>query len=97
MTLEFTYGLNGWHPHVHVIEFFEIEPSLEQCSALRIAYYDYMKRFYDSRGFPGLSLVHGVKVEQVTLGGEVLARYITKLQEGSDFAQAWLMSLQDWI
>jgi hypothetical protein len=82
--LEVTYGLNGWHPHLHVLEFFDREVLLENFAALNYEYYRHSESFYSRHGFDGLSQLHGVKVDQVTFGAAVLARYVTKLQEGSE-------------
>ncbi len=78
------FGFNGWHPHTHDIEFYEHELSLADFAALSSAYYDYLQRFYCRNGFEGLSRQHGVRVEQVQLDGTALARYVAKLQEGTD-------------
>ena len=80
---EISYGLNGWHPHTHDIEFYEHELSLEDFAALSSVYYEYLSRFYSCNGFDGLSRQHGVTVEHVQFDVPVLARYVTKLQEGA--------------
>ena len=79
---EITYGVNGWHPHSHDIEYYEHEVSLEDFAALSRVYYDYLSRFYRQHGYDGLSRNHGVRVEQVQLDGAALASYIAKVQEG---------------
>jgi hypothetical protein len=38
---EITYGVNGWHPHTHDIEYYERELALEDFAALSNVYYDY--------------------------------------------------------
>jgi hypothetical protein len=81
---ELTFGYSGWHPHTHDIEFYEHEMSLADFAALSSVYYDYLNRFYSRNGFDGLSRQHGVRVEQVQLDGVALAKYVTKLQEGTD-------------
>jgi hypothetical protein len=81
---ELTFGFSGWHPHTHDIEFYEHDLSLADFAALSSVYYDYLSRFYSRNGFEGLSRQHGVRVEQVTLSNEALARYVTKLQAGAD-------------
>jgi hypothetical protein len=81
---EITFGLNGWHPHTHDIEYYEDELSLEDFAALSSAYYEYLSRFYNRNGFDGLTFSHGVRVEQVQLDGVALARYVAKLQEGTN-------------
>jgi hypothetical protein len=80
---EITYGVNGWHPHTHDIEFNEHGVSLEDFAALSSVYYEYLSRFYSRNGFDGLSLHHGVRVEQVQLHGVALAKYVAKVQEGA--------------
>lgn len=80
---EITYGVNGWHPHTHDIEFTERAVSLADFAGLSSAYYEYLSRFYCRNGFEGLSRHHGVRVEQVQLDGAALANYVAKLQEGA--------------
>jgi hypothetical protein len=80
---EITYGHSGWHPHSHDIELYKQEISLEHFATLSNVYYDYLDRFYTKHGFAGLSRRHGVQVEHISIGGAVLANYVTKLQEGS--------------
>jgi hypothetical protein len=80
---EITYGLNGWHPHTHDIEFNEHEVTLEDFAALSSVYYEYLSKFYSRNGFDGLSRQHGLRVEQVQLDATALAQYMAKLQEGA--------------
>jgi hypothetical protein len=80
---EITYGLQGWHPHSHDLDFYKHELTLEHFAALSSVYYDYLEWFYSQNGFDGLSRQHGVRVEHVQLGGDALARYVAKLQEGA--------------
>ncbi len=80
---EITYGVNGWHPHTHDIEYYEREMTLENYAALSSVYYDYLSRFYSRNGFEGLTRQHGVRIEPVELDGVALARYVAKLQEGT--------------
>ncbi|MFL5700636.1 MAG: hypothetical protein ACJ797_26470 [Ktedonobacteraceae bacterium] len=82
---EITYGVHGWHPHCHDVEFMEHELSLADFAALSAVYYHYLHKFYSRNGFEGLSRQHGVRVEHVELDGVALARYVAKLQEGGDF------------
>lgn len=80
---EITYGVSGWHPHTHDIEYYEHEVSLEDFAALSNRYFEYPNRFYSRSGFAGLSRQHGVRVEQVQLDSVALANYVAKLQEGA--------------
>ena len=80
---EINYGQHGWHPHAHSIEFYERPVSLQNFSNLSLVYYEYLDWFYSQHGFDGLSRVNGVRLDQVQLGGEALARYVTKLRDGS--------------
>ena len=52
---EITYGVNGWHPHTHDIEYYERELSLEDFAALSNVYFEYLNRFYSRNGFEGYS------------------------------------------
>ncbi|MFL5658980.1 MAG: hypothetical protein ACJ8CB_32960 [Ktedonobacteraceae bacterium] len=80
---EITYGVNGWHPHTHDIEFCNRDVALEHFAALSRVYYGYLSHFYKRNGFDGLSLSHGVRVEPLQLSGVALARYVAKVQEGA--------------
>ncbi len=80
---EITYGVSGWHPHSHDVEYYEHEMLLENFATLSSVYYDYLSRFYSQHGFDGLSRQHGVRVEPVQLDGIALARYVAKVQEGA--------------
>jgi hypothetical protein len=93
---EISYGFNGWHPHTHQIEVYEHEITLANFAALSSVYYDYLNRFYSRNGFDGLSLSHGVRVEQVQLDGVALARYVAKLQEGTAFRLHAAQELTRW-
>jgi hypothetical protein len=79
---EINYGVNGWHPHSHDIEYYEHELSLADFATLSAVYHHYLHKFYCHNGFEGLSRQHGVRVEQVQLDGAALAKYVAKLQEG---------------
>lgn len=78
---EITYGVSGWHPHSHDIEFLAHPLSLVDFAHLSSVYYEYLSRFYQRHGLPDLSRAYGVQIEQVTFGGQALAHYIAKLQE----------------
>jgi hypothetical protein len=80
---EITYGMNGWHPHTHDIEFWERGVTLADFAALSSVYYDYLNRYYRRHGFDRLTRHHGVRVEQVQLNAAALANYVAKLQEGA--------------
>ncbi|MDQ2907398.1 MAG: hypothetical protein M3Y81_28140 [Chloroflexota bacterium] len=81
---EITYGISGWHPHTHDIEFMARPLTLEHFAALSYAYYEYLNRFYMRNGLTGLTLSYGVRVEQVELEAGALAHYLAKMQQGSD-------------
>jgi len=93
---EISHGTNGWHPHSHDIEYFERELSLEDFAALSSAYHEYLSRFYRRNGFVGLTLQHGVRVEQVQVDGVALARYLTKVQEGTNIRLHTAQELTRW-
>src|SRR5947209_10122624 len=78
---EITYGTSGWHPHSHDLELFEEELTLRDFATLSRVYYEYLNRFYVQNGFLGLSMQHGVRIEQVDMGRTALANYVSKLQE----------------
>jgi hypothetical protein len=81
---EITYGVSGWHPHTHDIEFMERKLTLTDFAALSHVYYEYLSRFYSQHGFAGLSRQYGVRIEQVALDSGALARYVAKVQEGTN-------------
>jgi len=81
---EITYGVNGWHPHTHDIEYYEHALSLEDFAALSSVYFEYLNRFYRQNGFAGLKRQKGVRIEQVQLDSAALARYMAKLQDNAN-------------
>jgi hypothetical protein len=79
---EITYGLRGWHPHMHAVELFAFDVSLDALDALHKMYWRHARRFYDDLGYSKLSAAVGVHIEKVQEGGNALGRYLSKLQEG---------------
>ena len=81
---EITYGLHGYHPHSHDLEFYEFKLTLADFAALSSGYYECLNKFYRLNGFEGLSRQYGVRVEHIDMDTTALARYIAKVQEGTD-------------
>lgn len=84
---EITLGANGWHPHNHLLMFFDGKKTARDLSrfqaemgALWIA-----KCAALGAGIP--TEAHGVNVKLVEKGGTVLAEYISKFQEKGHIEQ----------
>jgi hypothetical protein len=76
---EVTHGLNGWHPHLHVLLF--VQGDAEQIAAEVGATWGQRWRTYiASQGWPAPSLERGVVVSPVT--GSTVGQYLAKCQDG---------------
>jgi len=69
--LEVTHGEHGWHPHLHVLFFFEDEVNLGE---VLFHLYTRWARLIEAAGRGTISPRHGVTVQ----GGEAAADYVAK-------------------
>lgn len=79
---EITLGGNGWHPHNHMLMFFEKPLTVQEIEQYQYDLGAMWIRLCQSMGGGVPTLEHGVKAVGVFGGGKVLAEYITKVQEG---------------
>jgi hypothetical protein len=80
--LEVTHGLNGWHPHLHVLVYVNGQLDAAGRCAFELHFRDQWRKFVTRRGYRPPSDQHGVKVERCYSGGGA-AEYIVKLQESN--------------
>lgn len=85
-SLEIMLGLRGWHPHFHLIEFYDRPLTADDLDLLHERYFKQLRSYYDKHGYSGLSPVHGVSIEEVTMHNGAAGRYISKLQDGGSLA-----------
>lgn len=86
--LEVTYGVNGWHPHYHILLFFSAGHDLDR---LRIEFFGLWLKACLSAGLPAPSLKHGVSLDGADGVDKALEDYLTKgLEAGRDIGKkAW--------
>jgi hypothetical protein len=80
-SVEVTYGLNGWHPHLHVLVFIEGDPGSEGLAALYSHVAGKWRRFITKAGYRPPDDQHGVVIERCTSAAQAGA-YIAKTQDG---------------
>jgi hypothetical protein len=94
--LEVTHGLNGWHPHLHVLVYCWEPLDAYGVAAFELHFRRRWQRFVTKAGYRLPSDQHGVKVERCYSGAGA-AEYIVKLQEtgknpGNEMARADMKS-----
>jgi hypothetical protein len=77
--LEATVGLNGWHPHVHLLLFLDRPVDAEVITRLHALFYDRWGSWVRRHGFGQIHPVHGVKVTEAR---SAAADYVAKVQAG---------------
>ena len=80
---EITYGLNGWHPHRHVLMLFDRPVTREDEAAVRDELFDMWSHAVDRCGGRTVSR-DAFDVRAVTRGEEQVASYVTKTIKGVD-------------
>ena len=80
---EITYGLNGWHPHRHVLMLFDRPVTREDEAAIRDELFDMWSHAVDRCGGRTVSR-DAFDVRAVTRGEEQVAAYVTKTVKGVD-------------
>jgi hypothetical protein len=82
--VEITDGVNGWHPHLHVLLFLERPGEALALKALESAMHAAWSAFAVSRGRRAPALGIGVRLQAVSndsTGAATLASYLTKIQD----------------
>lgn len=80
-SVEITHGVNGWHPHLHVLLFIDGQADAAQLAALGIHVRSKWKSFINRAGYRPPSDLHGVKIDVCTSAAEA-GLYIAKTQDG---------------
>jgi hypothetical protein len=91
--LEITFGLNGWHPHLHTLWLTRNAPSDLDSSILQAVMLRAFNRSLAKQGYPLASERRGVLVLPLTLvSGKDHAVYLSKIQDG--FGEASTVALE---
>jgi hypothetical protein len=80
-SVEITHGINGWHPHLHVLIFIEGDPGAGGLAALGTHIASRWRGFIVNAGYRAPDAVHGVVITRCTSAAEAGA-YIAKTQDG---------------
>lgn len=82
---EITHGINGWHPHLHVIVVLEQRATRDGADALQARWQARWDRWLRGQGWPASVNGIGVRVDRVRRDAEAAGAYLAKLQEGEKF------------
>lgn len=80
-SVEITHGVNGWHPHLHVLVFVENDPGAAGLAAMILHFREKWQRAIVKAGYREPDQLHGVVVDRCYSAAEAGA-YIAKTQEG---------------
>jgi hypothetical protein len=80
-SVEVTHGVNGWHPHLHVLVFVRGSPAAEGLAAMILHFREKWRQAIVKAGYRPPDDLHGVVVERCMSAAEAGA-YIAKTQEG---------------
>ncbi|WP_127363985.1 protein rep [Brevibacterium linens] len=88
---EVTYGSNGWHPHIHALFFTDDKLSDTEVAAFGDELHTRWARFAHKATGKLPTREHGTDVQRVDEDGQVLGRYLAKLQEaeGKSKTEKW--------
>jgi hypothetical protein len=81
-SVEVTHGVNGWHPHLHVLLFLDRDPGAEGLATLAAHIRGRWGAFIVSQGYRPPDRHHGVVIDRCTSAAEAGA-YIAKTQDGA--------------
>lgn len=79
-SVEITHGVNGWHPHLHVLVFCRGDPGAEGLAALGVHVRAQWHKAITGAGYRAPSDAHGVVIERCASAAEAGA-YIAKSQD----------------
>lgn len=82
--LEVTHGYNGWHPHLHLLLWFDAPLSAETAAALEDSLFVSWADQVESRLERRPSREHGVRADRVgaVRDSDAVAQYLVKMQDG---------------
>lgn len=84
---EVTYGRNGWHPHNHLLYFFDKPMTVHDVQRFEHALGALWIAKCAALGAGVPTQAHGVSCKLVEKGGTVLAEYLTKFQESGEYTE----------
>jgi hypothetical protein len=79
---EVTHGVNGWHPHLHVVVCTERPASTDSAMSLQARWQARWDRWLVAQGWPASANGIGVRVDRVRRDAAAVGAYLAKLQEG---------------
>lgn len=79
---EVTHGVNGWHPHLHVILATERRATRDVAGAIEARWQARWDRWLVGNGWPASLAGIGVRVDRVRRDAAAAGAYLAKLQEG---------------
>lgn len=92
---EVTYGSNGWHVHIHALFFTDDQLSDTEVSAFGDELHTRWARFVEKSTGKVPTRQHGVDVQRVDQDGQVLGKYLAKVQdEGKSKTEKWSASAE---
>lgn len=87
---EVTYGSNGWHPHIHALFFTDDKLSGTEVAAFGDELHTRWARFSHKATGKLPTREHGTDAQQVDENGQVLGKYLAKVQdEGNSKTEKW--------
>lgn len=80
-TVEVTHGRSGWHPHIHALLFLDDAMTENERADFEAWLYTRWSRMVTKLGGGMPTRAHGCRVDIASSDGEMLAQYLTKVQE----------------
>lgn len=95
-TTEVTYSpANGWHPHLHLLFFLDREEmNRSEVRAFGDELHSLWAKIIERRLGRKPTRTRGIDVQKVDAKGAVLARYLSKVQDGEEKTGAWTVSAE---
>jgi hypothetical protein len=90
-SVEVTYGVNGWHPHLHLLLLGAGE--CPDFGPLGLELGGRWRELVLGSGLRPTTLERGARLQVVGMGGESLAQYLAKVQDGEGQARSVGMEL----
>ena len=87
---EVTYGVNGWHPHIHALVFTNRSLDDLEITAFGDEIHDRWARFVKQATGLEPTRQHGIDVQRVDTKGKILGKYLSKMQDqGESKTEKW--------
>jgi hypothetical protein len=81
-SVEVTHGINGWHPHLHVLVFTTGDPGADGLAQLAAHIRARWTAYIEGQGYRPPDAMHGVVIERCTSAAQA-GVYIAKTQDGA--------------